>query len=139
MTLLMQTILPSIAGSFLRSTNCRGAIVNYANAASGDDMPDAGAIDSDDSDLIASSGMCIANRQARGHMHSFLGFAVLDGCEAKLAFSTKGCTLFSMNFSVLPNDSGDNLNLNNDKVNDADNDPGVLGKPSQGAVLPLPG
>ena len=66
----MQPIISSstAGSSSLRATNRRGAVVNYADPGSGDDMPDAGAIDSDDSDFIASGGTRTAIRQARGRM-----------------------------------------------------------------------
>ncbi|KAG6885599.1 hypothetical protein C0993_012346 [Termitomyces sp. T159_Od127] len=67
-TLLMQPILaPAAAAAPLgtRSTARRGAVVNYADPASGDELPDAGALDSDDSDFVASGGARLSVR-ARG-------------------------------------------------------------------------
>lgn len=62
----MQPILsnPSTAAVATRSTR-RGGIINYADPGSGDEFPDAGAIDSDDSDFIASGGTRSAVRAAR--------------------------------------------------------------------------
>lgn len=40
--------------------------MNYADPGSGDEFPDAGAIDSDDSDFVASGGTRTAIRQTRG-------------------------------------------------------------------------
>ena len=56
-TLLMQPILsqPTAAAVATRSSR-RGGLVNYADPGSGDEFLDAGAIDSDDSDFIASGG-----------------------------------------------------------------------------------
>lgn len=45
-------------------------MVNYAEPGSGDEFPDAGAIDSDDSDFIASGGTRTALRQSRSRMGS---------------------------------------------------------------------
>ncbi|KAG6865891.1 hypothetical protein C0991_010972, partial [Blastosporella zonata] len=67
-TLLMQPILtPATAatGGTTRSTTRRGGVINYTDPGSGDDMPDAGAIDSDDSDFIASGGTRTSLRQSR--------------------------------------------------------------------------
>lgn len=62
-TLLMQPILsqPTAAAVTTRSTR-RGGFINYADPGSGDEFPDAGAIDSDDSDFIASGGTRTAIR-----------------------------------------------------------------------------
>lgn len=42
-------------------------MVNYADPGSGDDIPDAGALDSDDSDFIASGGTRTSIRQSRNN------------------------------------------------------------------------
>ena len=65
-TLLMQPILTSSSTAAVntRSTR-RGGVVNYADPGSGDEFPDAGALDSDDSDFIASGGTRSAMRAAR--------------------------------------------------------------------------
>ncbi|KAL4248171.1 SNF5 family protein [Abortiporus biennis] len=66
-TLLMQPILisSSTAAITTRSTR-RGGVVNYAEPGSGDEFPDAGALDSDDSDFVASGGTRSAVRSAGG-------------------------------------------------------------------------
>ena len=53
----MQPILttPTAAAVTTRSTR-RGGFINYADPGSGDEFPDAGAIDSDDSDFVAGGG-----------------------------------------------------------------------------------
>ncbi|KAG6917060.1 hypothetical protein DXG01_004032 [Tephrocybe rancida] len=66
-TLLMQPILApttTTAGT-ARTTTRRGGVINYADPGSGDDMPDAGALDSDDSDFVASGGTRTSLRQSR--------------------------------------------------------------------------
>ncbi|KAJ3565284.1 hypothetical protein NP233_g7729 [Leucocoprinus birnbaumii] len=65
-TLLMQPIFASSTTVHSRTTTRRGGVVNYADPGSGDEFPDAGAIDSDDSDFIASGGTRTAIRQTRG-------------------------------------------------------------------------
>ncbi|EKM51678.1 uncharacterized protein PHACADRAFT_261963 [Phanerochaete carnosa HHB-10118-sp] len=57
-TLLMQPVLsaPTAVAVATRSTR-RGGFINYAEPGSGDEFPDAGAIDSDDSDFIAGGGV----------------------------------------------------------------------------------
>lgn len=65
-TLLMQPIFASTAAAHSRATTRRGGVVNYADPGSGDEFPDAGAIDSDDSDFVASGGTRTAIRQTRG-------------------------------------------------------------------------
>ncbi|RPD60058.1 SNF5-domain-containing protein [Lentinus tigrinus ALCF2SS1-7] len=65
-TLLMQPILaPSSVAAVATRTSRRGGVVNYAEPGSGDEFPDAGAIDSDDSDFVASGGTRQAVRNAR--------------------------------------------------------------------------
>lgn len=63
-TLLMQPIVNSNATAARPSTR-RGGMVNYAEPGSGDEFPDAGALDSDDSDFVASGGIRTAVRQSR--------------------------------------------------------------------------
>jgi chromatin structure-remodeling complex subunit SFH1 len=63
-TLLMQPIIQAAATAATR-TSRRGAVVNYADPGSGDDIPDAGELDSDDSDFQASGGTRTALRQGR--------------------------------------------------------------------------
>lgn len=57
-TLLVQPILtqPSATTGNTRASTRRGGMINYAEPGSGDEFPDAGAIDSDDSDFVASGG-----------------------------------------------------------------------------------
>lgn len=50
-TLLMQPILATPQVAAVRGTR-RGGAINYADPGSGDDIPDAGALDSDDSDFV---------------------------------------------------------------------------------------
>ncbi|KAI0755769.1 hypothetical protein C8Q74DRAFT_1222129 [Fomes fomentarius] len=65
-TLLMQPILaPFSVAAIATGTSRRGGVVNYADPGSGDDFPDAGAIDSDDSDFVASGGTRQAIRATR--------------------------------------------------------------------------
>lgn len=76
-TLLMQPILsgtstvavPTTASSSAVATSTRprrGGVVSYADPGSGDDIPDAGEVDSDGSDFVASGGTRTAIRAARG-------------------------------------------------------------------------
>ncbi|KAJ8080208.1 Chromatin structure remodeling complex protein sfh1 [Marasmius tenuissimus] len=77
-TLLMQPILssapvassssayPNPITSGTRSSRRTGTVVNYADPGSGDEFPDAGAIDSDDSDFTASGGTRTMLRQGKG-------------------------------------------------------------------------
>lgn len=67
-TLLMQPILASTAATHSRATARRGGVVNYADPGSGDEFPDAGALDSDDSDFVASGGTRTAIRQSRSRL-----------------------------------------------------------------------
>lgn len=68
-SLLMQPILNASSATARTSTR-RGGMVNYAEPGSGDEFPDAGAIDSDDSEFIASGGTRTALRQSRSRMGS---------------------------------------------------------------------
>lgn len=67
-TLLMQPILSSGSATATRTATRRGGVVNYADPGSGDDLPDAGALDSDDSDFVASGGTRTSIRQSRSRM-----------------------------------------------------------------------
>lgn len=65
-TLLMQPILaPSSVTAVATRTSRRGGVINYTEPNSGDEFPDSGAIDSDDSDFVASGGTRQAVRNAR--------------------------------------------------------------------------
>ncbi|KAI8980189.1 SNF5-domain-containing protein [Trametes punicea] len=65
-TLLMQPILaPSSIAAVASRTSRRGGVINYTEPGSGDEFPDAGAIDSDDSDFVASGGTRQAVKAAR--------------------------------------------------------------------------
>ncbi|KAF9242648.1 hypothetical protein BU15DRAFT_43815 [Melanogaster broomeanus] len=66
-SLLMQPILNAPSTTARVSTR-RGGMVNYADPGSGDEFPDAGALDSDDSDFIASGGTRTTLRQSRSRM-----------------------------------------------------------------------
>lgn len=65
-TLLMQPILPTGAATTTRTATRRGGIVSYVDPGSGDEEPDAGAIDSDDSDFATNQKM--AARQSGRRM-----------------------------------------------------------------------
>ncbi len=65
-SLLMQPVIASSSTTTSTRTATRGRVVNYADPGSGDDLPDAGAIDSDDSDFVASGGTRTSIRQSRG-------------------------------------------------------------------------
>ena len=65
-SLLMQPIIASSSNTTSTRAATRGRVVNYADPGSGDDLPDAGAIDSDDSDFVASGGTRTSIRQSRG-------------------------------------------------------------------------
>ncbi|KAF9262936.1 SNF5-domain-containing protein [Marasmius fiardii PR-910] len=76
-TLLMQPILasapvtsssayPTTITASTRSSRRTGTIVNYADPGSGDEFPDAGEIETDDSDFVASGGTRTSIRQSRG-------------------------------------------------------------------------
>jgi len=68
-SLLVQPILVSASSSNTRAATRRGGVINYADPGSGDDIPDAGAIDTDDSDFIASGGTRTSIRQSRSRMN----------------------------------------------------------------------
>ena len=75
-TLLMQPILSGTSTVAVATTASsavatstrprRGGVVSYADPGSGDDIPDAGEVDSDGSDFVASGGTRTAIRAARG-------------------------------------------------------------------------
>lgn len=65
-SLLMQPVIASSSATTSTRTATRGRVVNYADPGSGDDLPDAGALDSDDSDFVASGGTRTSIRQSRG-------------------------------------------------------------------------
>lgn len=56
-TLLMQPVFSSASSNAIATrTTRRGGVVNYADPGSGDEFPDAGALDSDDSDFMGGGG-----------------------------------------------------------------------------------
>ncbi|KAJ7143572.1 hypothetical protein C8R43DRAFT_1199106 [Mycena crocata] len=63
-TLLMQPILSGPQAAASRSTR-RGGAINYADPGSGDDLPDAGALDSDDSDFVNENRLGFRQRTNR--------------------------------------------------------------------------
>ncbi|KAF8634169.1 hypothetical protein AX15_001036 [Amanita polypyramis BW_CC] len=70
-SLLMQPIIASTSSATATTSTratTRGRVVNYADPGSGDDLPDPGAIDSDDSDFVASGGTRTSIRQSRSRM-----------------------------------------------------------------------
>ncbi|KDR82857.1 hypothetical protein GALMADRAFT_238467 [Galerina marginata CBS 339.88] len=69
-TLLVQPILASSSAANTRTATRRGGVINYADPGSGDDLPDAGALDSDDSDFIASGGTRTSIRQSRNRVNT---------------------------------------------------------------------
>lgn len=64
-SLLVQPIFASTSTSNARASTRRGGVINYADPGSGDDIPDAGALDTDDSDFVASGGTRTSIRQSR--------------------------------------------------------------------------
>ncbi|EMD39783.1 hypothetical protein CERSUDRAFT_132336 [Gelatoporia subvermispora B] len=88
-TLLMQPILSSstVAAVATRSSR-RGGAVNYADPGSGDEFPDAGALDSDDSDFVASGGTRSAVRAARLSGRAPIGASVFRAHSATPVPST---------------------------------------------------
>ena len=63
-TLLVQPILASTSSLTSRTATRRGGVINYADPGSGDDIPDAGALESDDSEFHASAGTRPSTRQS---------------------------------------------------------------------------
>ena len=64
-SLLVQPIIAQASASHLRASR---RTVNYTEPGSGDEFPDAGAIESDDSDFVASGGTRMSVRQSRSRM-----------------------------------------------------------------------
>lgn len=65
-TLLMQPVFSSSTHTAVATrTTRRGGVINYADPGSGDEFPDAGAIDSEDSDFLASGTTRTATRSGR--------------------------------------------------------------------------
>ncbi|KAM6494058.1 SNF5 / SMARCB1 / INI1 domain containing protein [Amanita muscaria] len=87
-SLLMQPVMASTSAATTRTSTRRGGVVNYADPGSGDDLPDAGAIDSDDSDFVASGGTRTSIRQGRTRMGS--GMLVFNSAGVAVAASTPG-------------------------------------------------
>lgn len=82
-TLLMQPILASSSAIAVTTRSSRrGGAVNYAEPASGDEFPDAGAIDSEDSDFVASGGTRSAVRSARLSSKAPIGASVFHAGNA---------------------------------------------------------
>ncbi|KAI0696261.1 hypothetical protein BC835DRAFT_1414383 [Cytidiella melzeri] len=78
-TLLMQPIFASASSTAVAArTSRRGGVVNYADPGSGDEFPDAGAIDSDDSDFMASGNTRAATRGARLSSRAPFGTSVFS-------------------------------------------------------------
>ncbi|KAF9533084.1 hypothetical protein CPB83DRAFT_845804 [Crepidotus variabilis] len=69
-SLLVQPNLASAAATSLRTSR---RTVNYADPGSGDEFPDAGAIDSEDDDFLASGGVRTSIRQSRSKTAASLG------------------------------------------------------------------
>ena len=79
-TLLVQPILSGVSTVAAATTSTststrprRGGVVSYADPGSGDDIPDAGEVDSDGSDFVASGGTRTAIRVARGGVRTLNG------------------------------------------------------------------
>jgi chromatin structure-remodeling complex subunit SFH1 len=66
-TLLMQPIFAAPQAAATRGTR-RGGAINYADPGSGDDIPDAGALDSDDSDFITENRLGVRQKTTRTRM-----------------------------------------------------------------------
>lgn len=84
-TLLVQPILSGSSGVTAAATTTststrprRGGVVSYADPGSGDDIPDAGEVDSDGSDFIASGGTRTAIRAARGAVRAVNGVSLYN-------------------------------------------------------------
>jgi len=98
-TLLVQPILSAsstvatAAATTSTSTRPRrGGVVSYADPGSGDDIPDAGEVDSDGSDFVASGGTRTAIRAARGAVRAANGaslYAVGTPTSAAAAASSR--------------------------------------------------
>lgn len=83
-TLLVQPRLTTASAANTRSTR-RGGAINYADPGSGDDIPDAGALDSDDSDFIASGGTRTSIRQSRSRAGGMSTFNASAGASSSPA------------------------------------------------------
>ncbi|KAF7364830.1 SNF5-domain-containing protein [Mycena venus] len=66
-TLLMQPIIAGPQATTVRASR-RGGAINYADPGSGDDLPDAGALDSDDSDFVHENRLGNRQRTTRTRM-----------------------------------------------------------------------
>lgn len=84
-TLLVQPILSGSSGVTAAATTTststrprRGGVVSYADPGSGDDIPDAGEVDSDGSDFVASGGTRTAIRAARGPVRAVNGASLYN-------------------------------------------------------------
>jgi chromatin structure-remodeling complex subunit SFH1 len=89
------TAIATTAGTSSRPSR-RGAVINYADPGSGDEdyLPDTGAIDSDDSDFVASGGTRTAIRQALG------GVGTSVQTQYDKARMNSGMTVFSAQTGV---------------------------------------
>ncbi|KAJ7256828.1 hypothetical protein B0H12DRAFT_1183095 [Mycena haematopus] len=65
-TLLMQPIISAPQATTSRAS--RRGVINYADPGSGDDLPDAGALDSDDSDFVNENRLGIRQKTTRTRM-----------------------------------------------------------------------
>ncbi|KAJ7034012.1 hypothetical protein C8F04DRAFT_956900 [Mycena alexandri] len=74
-TLLMQPIFSGPQATASRATR-RGGAINYADPGSGDDLPDAGALDSDDSDFVNENRL--GNRQKTTRTRMATGMSVFN-------------------------------------------------------------
>lgn len=86
-TLLVQPILAQASSSNLRASR---RTVNYTEPGSADEFPDAGAIDSDDSDFIASGGTRMSIRQSRSRLAT--GMGVFNAATASSSTPRPGAT-----------------------------------------------
>ncbi|KAF8073941.1 hypothetical protein FPV67DRAFT_1666684 [Lyophyllum atratum] len=64
-SLLMQPVIATAPATGSRSTRRGGGVINYADPGSGDEILDAGALESDDSDFVASGGTRTSIRETR--------------------------------------------------------------------------
>ncbi|KAJ7601028.1 hypothetical protein C8J56DRAFT_24231 [Mycena floridula] len=83
-TLLVQPIFSTttttsaVAAVTTSRSSRRGGVINYADPGSGDDMPDAGALDSDDSDFVNSEGGGGRSSVRRGKARMATGMSVFN-------------------------------------------------------------
>ncbi|KAH9172383.1 hypothetical protein EDB89DRAFT_2168168 [Lactarius sanguifluus] len=75
----------------------RGGVVSYADPSSGDDSPDAGEVDSDGSDFVASGGICTAIRAA----HFTSPMVPLDGTPPPSAAAPASQTELDQSYLAL--------------------------------------